>query len=168
MITYLASAHQAGISPAAGVGLSLAAVGLIGGIAVAMHHKRKSPRIIGWLCFLIGIPLAGLMSGVLSYIAGLTLWSIPVALVVTGYVAFVFFHDGLKRRGGGGSGVVALRGGGSSGGGGGAHRWLQPIFGLILPALLLTLGGGLGHGVHTVLNAINNGVGSAVSHTTGK
>jgi hypothetical protein len=168
MITYLASAQQTGISPAGGVGLSLAAVGLIGGIAVAMHHKKKSPRIIGWLCFLIGIPLAGLMSGLIADIAGLSLWSIPVALVVTGYVAFVFFHDGLKkgRGGGGGSGTVAVRG--SSGGGGGAHRWLQPIFGLMLPALLLTLGGGLGNGIHTVLNEINSGVGSAVSHTTGK
>jgi hypothetical protein len=169
MITYLASAsasaQQAGISPAGGIGLSLAAVGLIGGIVIAMHHKKKSPRIIGWLCFLVGIPLAGLMSGLIGYLAGLSLWSVPVAVVVTGYVAFVFFHDGLRRRGGGGT-AVAVRG--SGGGGGGAHRWLQPIFGLILPALLLTLGGGLGHGIHSVLDVIDSGVGSAVSHTTGK
>lgn len=165
MITYLAS-QQAGISPAGGIGLSLAAVGLIGGIAIAMHHKKKSPRIIGWLCFLVGIPLAGLMSGLIGYLAGLSLWSVPVAVVVTGYVAFVFFHDGLRRRSGGTA--VAVRGSGGGGGGGGAHRWLQPIFGLILPALLLTLGGGLGHGIHSVLDVIDSGVGSAVSHTTGK
>jgi len=164
--TYLAAGQAAAVSPAAGVGLSLAAVGLVGGIAVAMHHKKKSPRIIGWLCFLIGIPLASLLSGVLGYIAGVTLWSIPVTLILTGYVAFVFFHDGLKRRGGG-SGTVAVRGS-SGGGGGGAHRWLQPIFGLILPALPLTLGGSLGNGAHSVLGAVNSGVGSAVSHTTGK
>ncbi len=105
-----------------------------------------------------GISLAGLLSGVLANIGGLTLWSIPVALVVTGYVAFVFFHDGFRRKGGSGG----------FGGGGGAHRWLQPIFGLILPALLLTLGGSLGNGAHAVLSQINSGVGSAVSSTTGK
>ncbi|MGA2829781.1 MAG: hypothetical protein ABSF03_27140 [Streptosporangiaceae bacterium] len=167
--TYLAAGQAAAVSPAAGVGLSLAAVGLIGGIAIAMHHKHKSPRIIGWLCFLIGIPLADLLSGILGYIAGVTLWSIPVTLVVTGYVAFVFLHDGLKRRGGS-SGTVAVRGsaGGGGGGSGSAHRWLQPIFGLILPALLLTLGGSLGNGAHSVLNAVNSGVGSAVNSTTGK
>jgi len=168
--TYLAAGQAAAVSPAAGVGLSLAAVGLVGGIAVAMHVKKKSPRIIGWLCFIIGIPLAGLLSGVLGYLSGVTLWSIPVDLILTGYVAFVFLHDAFRRgggRGGGGSGTVAVRGS-SGGGGGGAHRWLQPIFGLILPALLLTLGGSLGNGAHSVLNAVNSGVGSAVSHTTGK
>src|SRR6266581_2899572 len=132
MITILASSQQAAISPAAGVGLSLAAVGLI-----------------GCLCFIIGIPLAGLLSGVLAYIAGLTLWSIPVTMVLTGYVGFVFLHDGTGRKGK-------------------PHRWLQPVYGLILPALLLTLGGGLGHGVHSVLDLIDHGVGSAVSRTTGR
>jgi ABC-type dipeptide/oligopeptide/nickel transport system permease component len=149
MITILASSQQAAISPAAGVGLSLAAVGLIGGLAVAMHHRKKSPRIVGWLCFIIGIPLAGLLSGVLAYIAGLTLWSIPISMVLTGYVGFVFIHDGTGRKGK-------------------PHRWLQPVYGLILPALLLTLGGGLGHGVHSVLDLIDHGVGSAVSRTTGQ
>jgi ABC-type dipeptide/oligopeptide/nickel transport system permease component len=149
MITILASSQQAAISPAAGVGLSLAAVGLIGGLAVAMHHRKKSPRIVGWLCFIIGIPLAGLLSGVLAYIAGLTLWSIPITMILTGYVGFVFIHDGTGRKGK-------------------PHRWLQPVYGLILPALLLTLGGGLGHGVHSVLDLIDHGVGSAVSRTTGK
>ncbi|SRR6266704_210998 len=149
MITILASSQQAAISPAAGVGLSLAAVGLIGGLAVAMHHRKKSARIVGWLCFIIGIPLAGLLSGVLAYIAGLTLWSIPVTMVLTGYVGFVFLHDGTGRKGK-------------------PHRWLQPVYGLILPALLLTLGGGLGHGVHSVLDLIDHGVGSAVSRTTGR
>jgi hypothetical protein len=149
MITILASSQQAAISPAAGVGLSVAAVGLIGGLAVAMHHRKKSPRIVGWLCFIIGIPLAGLLSGVLAYIAGLTLWSIPVSMVLTGYVGFVFLHDGTGRKGK-------------------PHRWLQPVYGLILPALLLTLGGGLGHGVHSVLDLIDHGVGSAVSRTTGQ
>jgi hypothetical protein len=149
MITILASSQQAAISPAAGVGLSVAAVGLIGGLAVAMHHRKKSPRIVGWLCFIIGIPLAGLLSGVLAYIAGLTLWSIPVTMILTGYVGFVFLHDGTGRKGK-------------------PHRWLQPVYGLILPALLLTLGGGLGHGVHSVLDLIDHGVGSAVSRTTGQ
>lgn len=149
MITYLAAHHAASVSPVAGVGLSLAAVGLIGGLAVAMHHKKRSPKIIGWLCFLIGIPLAGLLSGVIGSITALSVWSIPVALVVTGYVAFVFFHDGVGRKGS-------------------PHRMLQPIFGLILPALLLTLGGGLGHGVHSILNMIDHGAGTVISRTTGK
>jgi len=165
------AASAADLSGATGIGLSLAAVGLIGGIAVAMHHKRKSPRIIGWLCFLIGIPLASLFSGPISDLAGISLWTIPVLFVLTGYVAFVFLHDGFKRGRGGGSGrgtVALYNGGGSSGGGGGAHRWLQPIFGLILPALLLTFGGSIGNGIHEGLAAINSGVGSAVHSTTGQ
>lgn len=144
-----ALAQQAGISAAEGIGLSLTAVALIGGLAVAMHHKKKSPRIVGWLCFVIGIPLAGIMAGSLAYIAGLTLWSLPVTMVLTGYVGFCFFHDGATRKGK-------------------PHRWLQPIFGLFLPALLLTLGGGLGQGIHSVLDLVDHGVGTAVSSTTGK
>jgi hypothetical protein len=171
MITTTIAAAAAAQSPAlsgtAGIGLSIASVGLIGGIAVAMHHKKKSPRIIGWLCFLIGIPLAGLFSGPIGDIAGISLLAIPVLFVVVGYVAFVFFHDGFKKRGGGGRGAVAVYG--SSGStGGGAHRWLQPIFGLILPALLLTLGGSIGNGIHQGLNDINSGVGTAVHSTTGR
>jgi hypothetical protein len=167
--TASAAAHQAaGISPA-GVGLSLAAVGLLGGIAVAMHHKRKSPRIIGWLAFLCGIPLAGLLAGIIGRLAGVSLFTIPVSLVLVGYVGFVFLHDGFKRGGGRSpGGTVAVRGSGGGGGGGGAHRWLQPIFGLILPALLLTLGGSAGNGVHTVLDSINSGVGGAVNQATGR
>ncbi len=152
MITYLASATTAqlpGLSPAAGIGLSITAVGLLGGLAVAMHQRKKSPRIIGWLCFVIGIPLAGLLSGVIAYIAGLTLWSVPVSMLVVGYVGFAFFHDGVGRKGK-------------------PHRWLQPAYGLILPALLLTLGGGLGNGARSVLNVIDHGVGAAVTRTTGK
>jgi hypothetical protein len=170
--TYLAAGSAAALSPAAGIGLSLAAVGLIGGIAVGMHVKHKSPRIIGWLAFLVGIPLASLLSGVIGWLAGVSLWSIPVILIITGYVGFVFFHDGFRRgRGGGGSGTVAVRGssgGRGGGGGGGAHRILQPVFGLILPALLLTLGGSLGNGIHSALSAVDHGVGTVVSHTTGK
>lgn len=162
----ITAAHQtAGLSPG-GVGLSIGAVALIIGIAAAMHHKKKSARIIGWLAFIVGIPLAGLLSGPLGALAGASLYAIPISLVLTGYVAFVFFHDGFKKRGGGGGGTVAVRGGG--GGGGGAHRWLQPLFGLILPALLLTLGGSVGSGIHSALNAIEGGVGSAVSQTTGQ
>jgi hypothetical protein len=161
-----AAAQQASISTGAGIGLSLAAVGLLGGIAAAMHHRRKSPRIIGWIAFLCGIPLAGLLSGAITYLAALTLWSIPMTLVAVGYVGFVFFHDGFKRgRGGGGGG---RSGGFGSGGGGGAHRWLQPLYGLILPALLLTLGGSLGNGIHQGLQVISNGVGTAITKTTGK
>lgn len=168
-IATAAAQHSAGISPAAGIGLSLAGVGLLAGLVIAMHHKRKSPRIIGWLCFLIGIPLAGVLSPLLGALAGLSLLSIPVSLALTGYVGFVFFHDGFRRGGRGAGTAVAVRGSGGGGGGsGGAHRWLQPVFGLVLPALLLTLGGSLGHGVHDVLNAIDSGVGSAVSHTTGQ
>jgi hypothetical protein len=164
-IAITAARQSAGISPG-GVGLSIGAVALIIGLAIAMHHKKKSPRIIGWLTFIVGIPLAGLLSAPLGALAGASLYAIPVSLVLTGYVAFVFFHDGLKKRGGGGT--VAVRGGGGGGGGGGAHRWLQPLFGLILPALLLTLGGSVGNGIHSALNAIEGGVGSAVSQTTGQ
>jgi hypothetical protein len=159
------SQQAAGISPG-GIGLSIGAVALIIGLAVAMHHKKKSPRIIGWLMFIVGIPLAGLLSGPLGALSGVSLLAIPISLVLTGYVAFVFFHDGFKKRGGSG-GAVAIRGSGG-GGGGGAHRWLQPLFGLILPALLLTLGGSVGNGVHSALHAIEGGVGSAVSQTTGQ
>ena len=164
----ITTAHQsAGLSPG-GVGLSIGAVALIIGLAIAMHHKRKSPRIIGWLMFLVGIPLAGVLAGPLGALAGASLYAIPISLVLTGYVAFVFFHDGFKRGGGrGGGGTVAVRGSGG-GGGGGAHRWLQPLFGLLLPALLLTLGGSVGNGIHTALNAIEGGVGSAVNQTTGQ
>jgi hypothetical protein len=167
-ITATAAAQQAaGLSPG-GIGLSIGAVALIAGIAIAMHHKRKSPRIIGWLMFICGIPLAGLLSGPLGALAGVSLLAIPISLVLTGYVAFVFFHDGMKRGGGGGRGTVAVRGSGGGGGSGGAHRWLQPLFGLILPALLLTLGGSVGHGIHSGLHAIEGGVGSVVSQTTGQ
>jgi hypothetical protein len=168
-VTTIAAAQAPAISGAAGVGLDLATVALIGGIAVAMHHKKKSPRIIGWLCFIIGIPLASLFSGLIGDIAGISLLAIPVLFVVVGYVAFVFFHDGFKKRGGGGGGrgTVAVYGSGG-GGGGGAHRWLQPIFGLILPALLLTLGGSIGNGIHQGLNDINNGVGTTMHSTTGR
>jgi len=147
--TIAAGQQQAGISPAAGVGLSLAAVGLIGGLAVAMHQKKKSARIVGWLCFVVGIPLAGLLSGALVYVAGLTVWSIPVSMILVGYVGFVFVHDGVGRKGK-------------------PHRWLQPVYGLLLPALLLTLGGSLGHGAHTVINLIGRTTGGVVSGTTGK
>jgi hypothetical protein len=147
--TTLAAGQQLGISPAEGVGLGLAGVALVGGLALAMHHRKKSPRIVGWLCFLIGIPLAGLLSGVLGYISGLSLWSLPVLMIVVGYVGFVFLHDGIGKKGK-------------------PHRWLQPIFGLFLPALLLTLGGGLGHGVHSVLDLISHAASSVVSTTTGK
>jgi hypothetical protein len=165
-IAIAAGQQAAGLSPG-GIGLSIGAIALIAGIAIAMHHKKKSPRIIGWLCFLIGIPLAGLLSGPLGALSGVSLLALPISLVLTGYVAFVFFHDGLKRRGGTGGGVVAVRGS-SGGGSGGAHRWLQPLFGLILPALLLTLGGSVGNGIHSALHAIEGGVGSAVSQTTGQ
>lgn len=166
-----AAAPQApAISGAAGVGLSLASVALIGGIAVAMQHKNKSPRIIGWLCFIIGIPLAYLFSGLIGAVAGVSLWTIPVVFVALGYVAFVFFHDGFRRgRGGGGRGTVAVVGsGGGRSGSSGAHRWLQPIFGLILPALLLTLGGSVGNGIHHALDSINAGTGGAVHSVTGR
>jgi hypothetical protein len=166
--TTLAAAATTSLSGPGAVGLSLGGVALLAGLAIAMHHKKKSPRIIGWLCFAIGIPLADLFSGILASIAGLSLWAIPVLTIMTGYVGFVFFHDGFKKRGGGGGsrGAVALYG--SSGStGGGAHRWMQPIFGLILPALLLTLGGSLGAGIHTVLNDVNGGVGGVVHNTTG-
>jgi hypothetical protein len=165
MITELAAAAaaQAPALSAGGIGLDLAAVGLLGGLAVAMHHKKKSPRIIGWICFIVGIPLADLFSGVIGDIAGISLWSIPVTMVLTGYVAFVFFHDGFRSRGG-------SRGGGFGGssGAGGAHRWLQPIFGLLLPALLLTLGGSVGNGIHQGLADINQGAGNVVHSTTGR
>lgn len=147
-ITTVAAAQQLSLSPA-GAGLSLGAVALFAGLAIAMHHRKKSPRIIGWICFLIGIPLAALLAGVLGYLSGLSLWSIPISVALVGYVAFVFFHDGIGKKGK-------------------PHRWLQPIYGLFLPALLLTLGGGLGHGVHSVLDMIAHGAGSAVSSTTGK
>ena len=132
-----------------GIGLGIGAVALIAGLAIAMHHRKKSPRIIGWLCFLIGIPLAALLSGVLSYIAGLTLWTIPVSVVLVGYVGFVFIHDGIGRKGK-------------------PHRWLQPLYGLFLPALLLTLGGGIGHGAHSVLDLIGTGAGHVVNTSTGR
>jgi hypothetical protein len=148
--THITAAGQAAaLSPAAGVGLSLAAVGLLGGIAIAMHHKKRSPRIIGWLAFLVGIPLASLLAGALAYIAGLTLWSIPVTVALTGYIGFVFFHDGFGKKGK-------------------PRRIMQPIFGLILPALLLTLGGGLGNGFHSLLSTIDHAAGSAINQTTGK
>lgn len=156
--TPAAAPAQAGLSPGQ-IGLSITAVGLIAGIAIAMHHKKKSPRIIGWLCFLIGIPLAGLLSGPLAALGGISLWTIPVAIAVTGYIAFVFFHDGFKRKSGGFGGS----------GGGGAHRWLQPIFGLILPALIfMTIGGSLGNAAHQVLGQVNGTVGTTVSHVTGR
>ena len=153
MITYLASvtapARLAGLSTGTQTGLSLAAVGLLGGIAFGMHQRKKSPRIIGWLCFLVGIPLAGLLSGAIAYITGLTLWSVPVSMIAVGYIGFAFFHDGLGRKGK-------------------PHRWLQPVFGLVLPALLLTLGGGLGNGARSVLHLIGHGAGTAITQTTGK
>jgi hypothetical protein len=149
-ITATAAGQQAaGLSPGAGVGLGIGAVALIAGLALAMHHRKKSPRVIGWLCFLIGIPLAGLMSGLLGSLAGLSLLALPVSLLLTGYVGFVFLHDGIGKKGK-------------------PHRWLQPLFGLLLPALLLTLGGSVGHGVRTVLQDIEGGVGSAVTQTTGQ
>jgi hypothetical protein len=114
-----------------------------------MHHRKKSPRIIGWLCFFIGIPLAALLSGLVAWVAGLTLWSIPVLMIIVGYVAFVFLHDGIGKKGK-------------------PHRLLQPIFGLILPALLLTLGGSVGSAIHSGLDTIDHGVGSVVSTTTGR
>ncbi len=164
---HTAAPQQATIS-GAGVGLSLGGVALLGGIAIGMHHRHKSPRIIGWICFCCGIALAFLLTTPIAGLSQLSLWNIPVVTVLTGYVAFVFFHDGLKRRGGG-SRLPAVRGAPSSGGGGGgAHRWLQPIFGLILPALLLTLGGSIGNGIHQGLAQINHTVGSTVSNTTGK
>jgi predicted membrane metal-binding protein len=167
-IATAAGQQAAGLSPGQGLGLSIGAVALLVGLAIAMHHKRKSPRIIGWLAFIVGIPLAGLLSGPLGALGGVSLLAIPVSLVLTGYVAFVFLHDGFRRGGGGGGrGTVAVRG---SGGGGGSapHRWLQPLFGLILPALLLTLGGSVGNGIHSALHAIEGGVGSAVNQTTGQ
>jgi len=149
-----AVASSVGISTGAGVGLSFGAVALLAGIAIAMHHKKKSPRIIGWLCFIIGIPLAvaGSLSGVIGAIAGITLWAIPVLTLLAGYVAFVFFHDGFKGKGGKG----------------GAHRWLQPIFGLLLPTLLFTFGGSVGDGIHAALNAVEGGAGTVVQSTTGR
>jgi len=148
--TIAAAAQAAGISTVAGVGLSLGAVALLIGLAIGLHHKKKSPKVIGWLCFLIGIPLAlgGLLSGLLGYISGLTLWSIPVSLALVGYVGFVFFHDGTRK--------------------GKPHRWLQPVFGLVLPTLLLTLGGGLGHAAHGLMDTIDHGAGSVVSSSTGQ
>jgi len=149
-ITATAGGHAAaGLSPGATIGLGIGGIALIAGLALAMHHRKKSPRVIGWLCFILGIPLAGLMSGLLASLDGLSLLAIPVSLILTGYCGFVFFHDGIGKKGK-------------------PHRWLQPLFGLLLPALLLSLGGSVGHGIHTVLSDIEGGVGSAVTQTTGQ
>lgn len=150
MNTYLAAGLQpAGLSVGGAV-IGLTGAALLGGIAFGMHRRGKSARIIGWICFLIGIPLAGLLSGLLANVTGLTLWSIPVLLVVTGYVAFVFFHDGIKKFGGR------------------PHKHLQPLFGLLLPVLLLSLGGGLGNGFHALLSTVDHGTGTVLSRTTGQ
>jgi|HubBroStandDraft_6_1064221.scaffolds.fasta_scaffold00231_6 hypothetical protein len=150
-----AAAVPASLGPAGGVGaagLSLTGIALIGGLALAMHHKKKSPRIIGWLCFVVGISLADLFAGLLGIVAGLSLFTLPVIALLTGFVAFVFLHDGFKGKGGKG----------------GAHRWLQPIFGLILPALLLTLGGSAGNLISHALSAVEGGAGTVVQNTTGQ
>jgi hypothetical protein len=141
-----AAGQQAGLSPG-GIGISLAATGLIAGLIIAMHRKKKSPRIIGWLALIVGIPLAGLLSGELGWLSGVSLFTIPVTLILVGYVGFVFLHDGFGK--------------------GKPHRWLQPIFGLLLPALLLTLGGSIGHGARDVMGTVNTQVGHAVDQTTG-
>lgn len=151
----LAAASTPALS-AGGAGLSLGGAAVLLGIAAALHHRRKSPRIIGWLVFLAGIPLAALFAGPLAALGSLTFWSIPAAVVATAYVGTVWFHDAFRRGGGGG------------GFGGGPHRWLHPLYGLILPALLLTLGGTLGHGMDAVLAAISHGAGTLLSHGVGK
>jgi hypothetical protein len=153
LIPVLAAREAASGISAGGVGLSLGGAALLLGIAAALHHRGKSPRIIGWLTFLVGIPLAGLLAGQLTSLGSISLWSIPASLIVTGYVATVWGYDSFRRRGSVGSG--------------GPHRWLHPLYGLILPALLLTLGGSLGNAAHQALNAVNHGVGSVVSRTTG-
>lgn len=149
MFHVMAAGQAASISPAEGVGISIGAVALITGIAIAMHFKKKSPRIIGWLAFIVGIALAAVIHSWLLLLAGLSLGAIPVYLILTGYVSFAFLHDGLQKKGK-------------------AHRWMQPIFGLVLPALLLGLGGSIGHGLATLLHAIGGAATSTVGNLTGQ
>lgn len=154
------------------IGLSLGGAALLLGIAAALHHKHRSPRLIGWLTFIVGIPLAGLFAAQLGTLANVSLWSIPVTTVITGYITVVFLHDGLPRRSRSAGTALAVRGGagggGSGGRGGSPHRWLQPLYGLVLPMLLLTLGGAVGNGAQHVMTTISHGVGGAVHGTTGK
>jgi hypothetical protein len=143
-IILAAGVTPAGLTGGQIAGLSIGGAALLGGIALGMHRKKKSARIIGWLAFAVGIPLAGLLGG---YIAGLTGVAHWIEIGITGLITVEFIHDGVKKFGGT------------------PNRILQPTFGLLLPALLLLT---LGHKAAGVLGFFDHIAGAVVSRITGQ
>lgn len=102
--------------------VTLAAVLLA--VAIALHHRKKALRTVCVLVLLASFALASQIQGFLAGITTTTVLGIGIALPLTVYLGVIYCHD-----------VFAKSHGGQP------RRWQTPIIAVVLPALLLSLGG---------------------------
>lgn len=101
--------------------MTIAGAVILAAIAGALHWKKRVPRFVAWLLFLVGVGAATTITGLLGGFTGVSVYGVGFFTVVAIVTAIFFWEEAVKRNG--------------------IHRVRTPLIALTFGVALMSAGG---------------------------
>lgn len=123
--------------------MTIAGAVILAAIGGTLHWKRRVPRFVAWLMFLVGVGAATTIYGHLGGVTGMQLFGVGLVTVVAIAAAITFWEEAVK--------------------GNGLHRVRTPIIAVVFGVTLMSAGGGLFATVQQVVHGVSSSVDQTVT-----
>lgn len=114
--------------------MTIAGAVILAAIAGTLHWKRRVPRFVNWLLFLVGVGAATVITQFLGGFSGISIYGVGLFTIVALVAGILFWEEAVKRNG--------------------LHRVRTPIVAIAFGVALMGIGGTVGSNLQ---NAVQTG-----------
>jgi hypothetical protein len=131
--------------------MTVAVAAILALIAGTLHWKKYAPRFVAWLLLLAGVGMSAVILGYIGVFTKMTILGVGILTAILIVTAIVFWAEAVKRNG--------------------MHRVRTPLVAVLLGVSLASVGGPIGHAVHSINQTGGKNINKSVTtliNTNGK